>query len=265
MRFTPKAPDESVNYSRENPLREALLLVAIVASLGAALLLSAGWIAEELIVRVPPAWESSLFGFVSKEFPPADDDRARRVAALLDDLDAERGVDLTLRVMDKKDLNAFAAPGGLIVVTTGLLDAVQSENELAFVLGHELGHFRHRDHLRALGRRLAMSLALSAASSAVGADVSSLGWIESLAELRFSRGQELEADAWGLELVARRYGHVAGAASFFDRLPRATSPVAKTAESFLSTHPISEERIRRVHELADRRGWAQTGSLTTFR
>ncbi|HIA01310.1 MAG TPA: hypothetical protein EYN66_05285 [Myxococcales bacterium] len=53
--------------------------------------------------------------------------------------------------MDDDDVNAFAAPGGRIYLTRGLLRKVKNENELAFIVGHELGHFKHKDQLRALG------------------------------------------------------------------------------------------------------------------
>ncbi len=264
MRFTPKAPDETVNYSRENPLREALTLVVIVAAVGTAALLSAGYGAEAVMVRTPPAWESRLFGFMARQFPEADDPRTARTAALAASLDPGSAERLQLRVIDDTQLNAFAAPGGLIVVTTGLLDAVESENELAFVLAHEMGHFRHRDHLRALGRGLASSLALAALSAVAGADVSSLTWIQELTELRFSRDQEREADEWGLDLVARRYSHVHGATAFLERLPRAESAAARGAASFLSTHPVSAERIERLRTLASERGWNASGALAAF-
>lgn len=264
MQFTQKTPDERVNYSRENPLREALVLVAAVAAIGFVLLFSAGRIAEELVVRTPLEWEASLFGFLSSEFPPSDDPRAETAAALMAGLDPEAAANLRLRVMDDEQLNAFAAPGGLLILTTGLLDAVESENELAFVIGHELGHFRNRDHLRSMGRGLATSLSLGAISAVVGADVSSLGLLQEVAQLRFSRRQEREADVWGLQRVADYYGHIGGATEFFERLPQAKSAVARGAESFLSTHPVASDRIESLQQLAVANGWRQTGTLTDF-
>lgn len=264
MQFTQKAPDERVNYSRDNPLREALVLVAIVAAIGAVFLFGASWFVEELVVRIPPSWESRVFGYVAAEFPKHDDARVKRVAALLAELDPENAANLTFRVLDDEQLNAFAAPGGLILVTTGLLDAVESENELAFVLGHELGHFRNRDHLRSMGRGLASSLVLGAISAVVGADVSSLGWLQRLNQLRYGRRQERAADVWGLGLTAKRYGHVAGATDFFERLPRSESALARSAESFLSSHPVSENRIEQLKELAVKEGWPTEGALTVF-
>ncbi len=265
MQFTPKTPDEQVNYARENPLREALLLTAVVAGIVLAILFGGAWAVEELAVRTPPAWEARLFGFMAKSFRGTNDDpRSQRVADLLTSLDPDAAQKVRLLVLDDEQLNAFAAPGGVILVTTGLLDAVESENELAFVLGHELGHVRHRDHLRSMGRGLGASLSLTFLSAMIGTDVSALGWAQELSNLRFSRQQERRADDWGLELTAKRYGHVAGATAFFERLPRAESAVARGAEKFLSSHPVSENRIERLGKLASERGWSVEGGLTSF-
>src|SRR5690606_35172182 len=65
-----------------------------------------------------------------------------------------------LGVMASDELNALALPGGAIVVTRGLLDQVD-DAELAFVLAHELAHLEHRDNLRAIGRGLVLTVALS--------------------------------------------------------------------------------------------------------
>ena len=109
----------------------------------------------------------------------------------------------------------MALPGGLIVVTQGLLDQVESENELAFVLGHELGHFRNRDHLRALGRGVVISLFFAVVT---GNDVAGLGIKATDLTLRgFSREQETRADEFGLAIVHAEYGHVNQASRLFER------------------------------------------------
>src|SRR4030095_7690097 len=77
-------------------------------------------------------------------------------------------------VLDEPDPNALALPRGTILVARGLRARVASENELAQVLGHELGHYRARDHLRGLGRGLAAQFVLSAIGDS-GELVSGLG------------------------------------------------------------------------------------------
>lgn len=108
--------------------------------------------------------------------------------------------------------NAFAAPGGHIVVTTGLLKSIQSENGLAMVLAHEIGHHYERHPLRGLGRGVVMTLFLSAIS---GIDLGGLAnqFLEKTAvvgQLAYSRKQETDSDKIAINLITKYYGHASG-------------------------------------------------------
>jgi len=158
--------------------------------------------------------------------------------------------------------NALAFPGGLVVVTSGLLEQVESENELAFVLGHELGHFRNRDHLRGLGRGLAFALVMAAVGASGAGSAAELATVAAqLAERGFDREQERSADDFGLALVASEYGHVAGAVDFFERLPGTPGEVGEQIASYLSTHPVNRERVDALLRAAGEEGWATSGEL----
>ena len=169
---------------------------------------------------------------------------------------------LQVRVMQADDPNALALPGGAIVITRELLDRTQSENELAFVLAHELGHFRHRDHLRALGRRLLVGL-VSAAASSLGNSSATLPWtLGELLTLRFDRAQESAADRFALDIVAAEYGHVNGATRFFERLPDADGSSRERASAWLASHPVTADRIDAMRAETTQRGFATQGALT---
>ena len=149
-----------------------------------------------------------------------------------------------------------------IVVTAGLLDEVESENELAFVLGHELGHYRNRDHLRALGRGLVFSLVFAVMT---GRDASNIGInVADLALRSFNRRQELAADNFGLELVYTQYGHVGEAWRLFERWDDAEDSLLDVV-GYTSTHPQAGDRIKDLEELARSRGWPTTGGVTALR
>ena len=159
--------------------------------------------------------------------------------------------------------DALAFPGGLIGVTSGLLEQVETENELAFVLGHELGHFRNRDHLRSLGRGLVLGLLLTVATGSGGSS-QLLQFAPMLAERSFAREQERESDSFGLELVYREYGHVAAADDFFRRIAEPGSPLARQLEGYVSTHPLSETRVADLWALARQQGWPRRGEPLPF-
>jgi Zn-dependent protease with chaperone function len=246
------------NVSPEHPLAELATLVAGVALVGLGLL-GAAWLAVEGAVRWLPV------SVEQRVFPPGSDGAASAPAvdALLQRLARhwpENEYALAIAVAEADEPNAFALPGGQLLVTRALLEQAVSENEVAFVLGHELGHLAGRDPLRALGRGLLVSLALGALGGAEGASVAATA--ASLGERSFSREQERAADRFALALVAAEYGHVAGAADFLRRQADAAGEGAGArAASWLSTHPLSAERARELERLAAEHGWPAEGAL----
>jgi len=249
-----------VNHSRSNPLKEAALLVVGVAVVGGLLLVLLGVAVDLLLPRLPVSVEMRLFrplwGSVAEV--GADEPRLRPLQSLLDRLASQwpdNPYHFRLGLIDEEAPNAFAVPGGAILITSGLLEEVESENELAFVLGHEIGHFRHRDHLRRLGRGLLFGWM----AAKVGGGATPVQLIEQITLRGFDRQQEAAADRFGLALVQATYGHVAGALDFFHRLPEAG--VGGELAAYFGTHPVTEARIAALRDLARARGWPLTGPL----
>ena len=247
------------NVSPEHPLAELGTLVLGIGLVGLGLL-AVVWLAVEGAVRwLPVSLEERAFPGWSSEAPAslALDALVHRLAAHW----PEHEYTLRIGVVEADEPNAFALPGGQLLVTSALLRQSESENELAFVIGHELGHLAGRDPLRALGRGLLASLTLAALGGAEGASVAATA--AQLGERTFSREQESAADRFALALVAAEYGHVAGAADFLRRLPDAAEAGAATrAASWLATHPRSAERVAELRALAERNGWSTEGDLT---
>lgn len=256
------------NVSPEHPLGELATLGLGLAFVGLGLLALA-WLAVEGAVRwLPVAWEERVFADAPREAPSASLPSAAAGAPALDALMRrlarhwpENRYGLEIDVVEASAPNAFALPGGRLLVTSALLEQAASENELAFVIGHELGHVAGRDPLRALGRGLLVSLALAALGGDEGATVAASA--AQLGERSFSREQESAADRFALALVAAEYGHVAGAADFLRRLPDAGEAGALVrAASWLATHPRSAARVVELEALARRNAWATEGRLT---
>jgi Zn-dependent protease with chaperone function len=264
--FEPRLPDDRVNVSGTNPLAEAGLLVGGLVAVVVAIAVASS------LVMVPTSLEVRVFGGgwlarlgsddAEEEAP---DRREASLQALVDRLARhwpENPYEFKPMLWQEESPNAFALPGGWIGVTTGLIAEVDSENELAFVLGHEIGHFRNRDHLKGLGRGLALGIVLSAVGlSGVGAAADLAGLAGGLAQRSFDREQESDADEFGLGVVAAEYGHVGGAAEFFRRMPDVEGLLGEKVEAYLSTHPISEERIQELAAYAGEQGFAREGEL----
>jgi Zn-dependent protease with chaperone function len=145
-------------------------------------------------------------------------------------------------VADRPDINAFAAPGGVVVVFSGLIRSAGSAEEVAGVLAHEVAHaeLRHslRGMIKSLGLRALVSLVIGDFSGSVFADAATR-----LTELRFTRDAEREADDDGLRrLVAARIDPN-GMLRFYEKL---AAQKQLTPPAILSTHPATGERLERL-------------------
>ena len=275
MRYVPKPQPagiaDNANVSKRHPLAELailligafLLVLAIYGLLGLAVDMAARYL--------PVEYEMSLSGLGDEMFPQAaqDDARTKYLSGILDRLLSGTEPDgrsyridvLDYAEGDTRPANALALPGGRIVVFCGLLEQARSENELAMVLGHELGHFRNRDHLRSLGRGLVVtgiSVLLLGENSGVSRFL--MGSM-SIANLNYTQLQETEADRFGLDLLHHSYGHVGGATDFFSRM--ATDEPHPALNALFSTHPLSSRRVKALEGMTRDRGFA-TGALTAL-
>lgn len=256
MKFTPKQLDGNVNVSKTHPLIELLWMVGgLIFLVGVTFVLlgiSADWAASKTPVKV----ENWLGNLALAEFPAEESPALKaRLEALLkqvpDDSPLHR-YNFTIYLSDSDDVNAIALPGGRIVVFKGLLDQVESENELAMVLAHELGHFAHRDHMRGLGRGLGLAVATALL---LGENNSASGLISKAVltfQVKYSQSQESAADQFGVDLLTARYGHAGGATSFFARL---AEDAGSKFPYVLASHPHPEDRIEGLNERIRRQGY----------
>lgn len=151
--------------------------------------------------------------------------------------------------------NAFALPDGTIVLTDGLLNLAQDDEMVLGVLGHEIGHVVHDHTLRRLYRAAGMTTLIMLVGGDIGSGMEEvLVQGSALLTLSYSREQELDADRYSIELMAKA-GRDAGAiARFFEVL---RDKLHDTDENdFLSTHPATPERI------AEARRYAETFKVT---
>ncbi|MCP4694695.1 MAG: M48 family metallopeptidase [Desulfobacterales bacterium] len=253
MKYTPRTIEENVNVSKGSPLKEFFVLSSglLVIVLGTYLLL--GLVVDWIAPWISPETERRLVGYIPSivELEECDPGKAAPIQKLLDEIQRDcvkTPYTLKVHVQENPMVNAMALPGGNIVVFTGLLDKIKSEKELAFVLGHEMGHFQNRDHLKGLGRALiflSITAILLGEDSGVG---EMLGATLNVTELGYSRARETKADEFAVEILQRRYGAATGAADFFHVLAREKRE--RLGGHYFSTHPETEERISHIEEYA---------------
>lgn len=167
--------------------------------------------------------------------------------------------DWTITVLNSPVPNAMATPGGYLYITRGLLGMINSEAELASVLGHEAGHVAARHANKRSSRATVAGLGTLAAAILGGGDIANIvnvggqAWVSG-----YSRSQENDADSRGLSYsVAAGYDPRA-AAEMLAALERVSAVEGKAAtersglQSIFSTHPVTTQRITRVSQQANR-------------
>ena len=266
----PRLPQEEINVAESRPL---LSFFVMVAGLGAVILACALVLmlfAQAIAAWLPFSAEQAVAARFFKPSDPAAEPEAT-LQKLAESLVGPQGLPAGMRLQVHYSAlpvaNASATVGGNITIYRGLVEAIDSENALAMVLAHEIAHIRHRDPVRSLGRGMALAVVMSAVSAGAGSAAADwlLGSAGNLTVLRFSRTQEARADADALAAVAQRYGHVAGAGTFFREMQRRASEAGRAAESvpvFMRTHPATDDRLYRMELLAAERRWATEGTLT---
>jgi predicted Zn-dependent protease len=167
---------------------------------------------------------------------------------------------LELIVINNPTMNAFAVPGGVVGVHTGLFLYAENEAQLASVLAHELAHLSQRHFARNLANQKASSYTTMAGmlvglilAATVGGDAGMAAMTMSQASaidsgLRFSRQYEQEADRLGIDTLYRAGMDPNAVPAMFERMLAATRYIGRRPPEFLLTHPLSEKRV------ADARG-----------
>jgi beta-barrel assembly-enhancing protease len=163
-------------------------------------------------------------------------------------------------INDPKTLNAFCTPGGYIYVYTGLIKYLDSEDQLAGVMAHEIGHADKRHSMIQMYNMYGISLLAGIGTRVATKDTSSSSTAMTIAQitqglvgLKFSRGHETEADNASVAYLCGSEYNAAGAAGFFEKIGNGGSP-----PEFLSTHPSPENRVVNIHEQAKLKGCAGT-------
>ena len=149
----------------------------------------------------------------------------------------------TYTLIDKDVENAFAVPGGYVYIYTGILKKMRDESELMGVLGHEITHVTHHHYRQQLAKNTALGVALQTvlvATNAGEASQMAAGAAFQLANLKFSRSDESDADKGGTLALGRAERNPLGIAEYFTRAKSMGVP------EWLSDHPGNSNRVKAV-------------------
>jgi predicted Zn-dependent protease len=250
----------------DNFRRRMFIQTAFAAAAGAGMALTApsaiagGFLGNLLGTDVPSIGEQKKLGDkaaqdILKQYKEVHDARAthfntigQRLIGGLSQKD-QSNWDFRYHVLDSDEANAFALPGGNMFLFTGLYKNITTDDALAAVTGHEMTHVRKQHWAKAYAqenqRGLAMLLGAIVFKAGEGIqDVAGLS--NSLYTLKYSRGEEDQADQGGLEDMVAAGFNPEGMIQLFDTLQRLSGDGGGPA--FLSDHPLTKDRIKRTED-----------------
>jgi predicted Zn-dependent protease len=179
---------------------------------------------------------------------PQIQDRLNLIGSKISAASDRQDIVYQFQIVKDKELNAFAIPGGYIYVHSALMDAA-GDDELAAVLGHEVGHLAARHSVKQLQAVMGYQLLMSIVVGASGKQniLQATDIIFSLVNLGYSRQDEYLADKLGVKYTKRAGFNPYGAVTFFRKLQAEADKEGPQANIvFLSSHPPIYERIKRV-------------------
>lgn len=200
----------------------------------------AGWAAEKIPIEQEVALGRQTFASMRGGVRLQEGESQRAVQIIGARLTQGSRYHYEFHVVDDATLNAFALPGGIVVVHSGLIAATKRPEELAGVLAHEVQHVELRHSLRGMIKELGLRGLWSVAMGDWGGSMAGQAALE-LTSLKFSRDDESEADQKGFDALLNARVDPSGMPAFFKTM---SAQAADAPAAFLSTHPLSAERER---------------------
>lgn len=159
---------------------------------------------------------------------------------------------------DPNQVNAFAMPGGQIFITAGLLKRLENEDQVAGVLGHEIGHVVARHSAQQMAKQ-DLTQGLAGAAGVVGGDMNSAQYaqmIGNMVNMKYGREDELESDELGVRFMVQSGYDPHALIRVMEILDEASG--GQAPPEFQSTHPSPENRVQRIKEAIDKYGGSST-------
>ena len=209
---------------------------------------------------------------INAQLPIVSDPEANRYINVLGDQIASKtsraDLDWHFYIVDSKEVNAFAVPGGYVYVNRGLIERTSNMDELAGVLGHEIGHVVRRHSIKQMEKEQGANVGVTLAcvltnicNSQVAGALINVGGTAVFA--RFSRQDEAEADQEAVTNTIRAGISPRGIVTMFQKLIDERKSHPSAVEGFFATHPLEEDRIAAVQATINSIPAAQLRGLQT--
>ena len=214
------------------------------------------WVAEKAVILIPQEYDNEIATIFFNEYVKYSDIDSSKTKALnlfAKQLNLKNTKELRFTVVKSSVVNAFALPDGNIIVYTGLIDLVQEYDELVGLIGHEVAHVNNRHSMKMMCRNLSGYIFISAVLSDVNGIMAVIGDnMHNLQSLSYSRQFERQADYDGFDLMMLNKVNPKGMSNLFVHLQ---SKQDFSIPAFLSSHPVTNERIDYIQELIQNKSY----------
>lgn len=250
--------NDNDNVSKTNDFNEFFVVFGGFVSLIVIIFLTLNLFSNIYIQNISPVQQVKLERTIAQnikfKYPTIFDSKYSSKIMYLDkikkqiiqnDKNLQNRSNLDLHIIKSTELNAFVSVDGSVYLTTGLLDKISDKQQLAFVLAHELGHYSHRDNLKAFSRQISLITIASILSIGQNDTVSkTMKGLGNFTDIKYSQKQELNADLYASNNIKKIYGTNIAAISFFNTLEKED----KNPDFIylFANHPNTKDRIKAI-------------------
>lgn len=256
-----KIPKENTPLITVSTSSKSLALWSIPAL---AIIVGIYWLVPQLAAPIamnfPRSWEKKLGEYavaaLTRDKPVcknADGVKALDKLVRILTTSLENQPQMTAEVIQEKQVNAFAAPGGRIVIFSKLIDSAENPDELAGVIAHEMGHVIKRHPTQTLVRAVGLDLVITMVFGGAGNTSTTASLANEIFQMKYNRNFEREADQVATEILYNSGIDNRGFVNFFVRLQSDGKGVRAKIFSYISSHPDTSERIQSVQKAKSRR------------
>lgn len=242
-RVAARLPGQKSSHSLSQASWTGIFVLCVIILAG---LLAAPFMFERSSSLVPDTWIDPLGDQMIEDYKasickgPEGQRVLENIVTSLDPHSGKTGRPIKIHVIRSSEINAFAAPGGHIVILDGLIDFAKHPDEVTGIIAHEIAHIRENHVKESIVRKFGFQ----ALMTLIFGDATLASILPMINEIQYSRKDEMEADQMAYEMLNRAKISPAGKIRFFERIRE------KEKESemydylqFLSTHPATEDRI----------------------
>lgn len=242
MKYIAKEIEENVNISKNNALMVFFRIIITIILILITIYISFGIIINIGVKYIPVTWEINITKSFVNKIDSIFPEKALEIEKRIDTL-TNNNRKYFVKILKSDEINAFALPGNNIVIYDALLNNITDE-ELDFVLAHEVGHFQNRD----ISKKYARLFIFSILSSFISKDQGQSIFFDILnnTEMKFSQTDEINADKYAFELIYKKYKNLDSAESFFNKILK--DKKLSKFDYYFSSHPHPEKRIDKIKE-----------------